>query len=154
MTVITYEKNELILTHFIIGWRVHIDYKRLKDATRKNHFHLSFINQMLEQLSGHVFYCFLDGLSWYFQISIDLEDQEKTIFTCPFWTFAYRRMPFGLCNAPATFQLYMTGIFGDLIKDIIDVFLDDFFLFLGILLNIACKIWWESQKGVKKPVWS
>lgn len=63
MTVITYEKNELILTHFIIGWRVCIDYKRLKDATRKNHFHLSFINQMLEQLSGHVFYCFLDGLS-------------------------------------------------------------------------------------------
>ncbi|CAN6543394.1 unnamed protein product [Malus baccata var. baccata] len=59
---------------------------------------------MLERLAGHSFYCFLDGYSGYNQIVIAPDDQEKTTFTCPFGTFAYRRMPFGLCNAPATFQ--------------------------------------------------
>nr|GFA45173.1 reverse transcriptase domain-containing protein [Tanacetum cinerariifolium] len=59
---------------------------------------------MLERLAGNQYYCFLDGFSGYFQIPIDLKDQEKTTFTCPYGTFAYRRMPFGLCNAPETFQ--------------------------------------------------
>ncbi|GJV40369.1 retrovirus-related pol polyprotein from transposon TNT 1-94 [Tanacetum coccineum] len=61
---------------------------------------------MLERLAGNEFYCFLDGFSGYFQIPIDPKDQEKTTFTCPYGTFAYRRMPFGLCNAPGTFQRY------------------------------------------------
>nr|GEV72989.1 reverse transcriptase domain-containing protein [Tanacetum cinerariifolium] len=55
---------------------------------------------MLERLAGNEFYCFLDGFSGYFQIPIDPQDQEKTTFTCSYGTFAYRRMPFGLCNAP------------------------------------------------------
>ncbi|WJZ82857.1 hypothetical protein VitviT2T_002581 [Vitis vinifera] len=59
--------------------------------------------QVLERVSVHPFYCFLDGYSGYFQIEIDVEDQEKTTFTYPFGTYAYRRMPFGLCNAPVTF---------------------------------------------------
>nr|GEV98032.1 reverse transcriptase domain-containing protein [Tanacetum cinerariifolium] len=62
---------------------------------------------MLERLAGNEFYCFLDGFSGYFQIIIDPQDQEKTNFTCPYGTFAYRRMPFGLCNAPGTFQWCM-----------------------------------------------
>jgi len=72
---------------------------------------------MLERLAGNEFYCFLDGFSGYFQIPIDPKEQEKTTFNCPFGTFAYRRMPFGLCNAPTTFQCYMKAIFQDTMTD-------------------------------------
>ncbi|CAN6728503.1 unnamed protein product [Malus baccata var. baccata] len=101
------EDNELVPTRIQIGWRVCIDYRKLNTTTRKDHFPLPFIDQMLKRLAGHSFYCFLDGYSGYNQIVIALDDQEKTTFTCPFGTFAYRRMPFGLCNAPATFQKCM-----------------------------------------------
>ncbi|KAK9057062.1 hypothetical protein SSX86_024429 [Deinandra increscens subsp. villosa] len=129
MTVVTNEKNELIPTRTVTGWRVCIDYRKLNDATRKDHFPLPFIDQMLERLSGNMFYCFLDGFSGYFQIPIAPEDQEKTTFTCPYGTFAYRRMPFGLCNAPATFQRCMVAIFHDMIEDSMEVFMDDFSVF-------------------------
>ncbi|RVW20770.1 Retrovirus-related Pol polyprotein from transposon 17.6 [Vitis vinifera] len=104
ITVVQNEKGEEIATHLTSGWRVCIDYRKLNAVTRKDHFPLPFIDQVLERVSSHPFYCFLDGYSGYFQIEIDVEDQEKTTFTCPFGTYAYRRMPFGLCNAPATFQ--------------------------------------------------
>nr|GEU81244.1 hypothetical protein [Tanacetum cinerariifolium] len=107
ITVIENENNELIPTRLVTGWRVCIDYKKLNDATRKDHCPLPFMDQMLERLEGNEFYCFLDGFFGYFQILINLPDQEKTTFTCPYGTFAYRRMPFGLCNAPGTFQRCM-----------------------------------------------
>ncbi|GKB18252.1 reverse transcriptase domain-containing protein [Tanacetum coccineum] len=113
MTVITNEENELIPTRLVTGWRVCIDYRKLNEATRKDHFPLPFMDQMLERLAGNEYYCFLDGFSGYFQIPIDPKDQEKTTFTCPYGTFAYRRMPFGLCNAPGTFQRCMMAIFHD-----------------------------------------
>ncbi|GJU15035.1 reverse transcriptase domain-containing protein [Tanacetum coccineum] len=75
------------------------------------------------------YYCFLDGFSGYFQIPIDPQDQEKTTFTCPYGTFAYRRMPFGLCNAPGTFQRCMMAIFHDMIEETMEVFMDDFSVF-------------------------
>ncbi|GJZ93779.1 reverse transcriptase domain-containing protein [Tanacetum coccineum] len=84
---------------------------------------------MLKRLAGHEYYCFLDGFSGYFQILIASEDQEKTTFTCPYGTFAYKRMPFGLCNAPTTFQRCLTAIFHELIKDSMEVFMDDFSVF-------------------------
>nr|GEY27605.1 reverse transcriptase domain-containing protein [Tanacetum cinerariifolium] len=100
MTVVANKNNELVLTRLVTGWRVCIDYRKLNDATRKGHFPLPFMDQMLERLVGNEFYCFLEEFSGYFQIPIDPQDQEKTTFTCPYGTFAYRRMPFGLCNAP------------------------------------------------------
>ena len=112
--VIRNEKNELIPTRTMTRWRVCIDYRKLNTATRKNHFPLPFIDQMLDRLAGHPHFYFLDGYSGYNQISIALEDQEKTTFTCPFGTFAFRRMPFGLCNALGTFQRCMISIFSDL----------------------------------------
>ncbi|RVW84761.1 Retrovirus-related Pol polyprotein from transposon 17.6 [Vitis vinifera] len=113
------------------GWRVCIDYRKLNVVTRKDHFPLPFIDQVLERVSGHPFYCFLDGYSGYFQIEIDVEDQEKTTFTCPFGTYAYRRMPFGLCNAPATFQRCMLSIFSDMVERIMEVFMDDITIYGG-----------------------
>ncbi|GJT39221.1 reverse transcriptase domain-containing protein [Tanacetum coccineum] len=89
MTVIENEDNELIPTRLVTGWRLCIDYRKLNDATRKDHFPLPFIDQMLERLTGNEYYCFLDGFSGYFQIPIDPQDQEKTTITCPYGTFAY-----------------------------------------------------------------
>nr|GEV82970.1 reverse transcriptase domain-containing protein [Tanacetum cinerariifolium] len=100
MTVEANENNKLIPKRLVTGWRVCIDYRKLNDATRKDHFPLPFMDQMLERLAGNEFYCFLDRFSGYIQIAIDPQDQEKTTFTCPYGNFAYRRMPFGLCNAP------------------------------------------------------
>ncbi|GKD82360.1 reverse transcriptase domain-containing protein, partial [Tanacetum coccineum] len=120
MTVVENEDNELIVC---------IDYRKLNDATRKDHFSLPFMDQMLERLAGNEYYCFLDGFSGYFQIPIDPKDQEKTTFTCPYGTFAYRRMPFGLCNAPGMFQRCMMAIFHDMIEETMEVFMDDFSVF-------------------------
>nr|GFC15672.1 reverse transcriptase domain-containing protein [Tanacetum cinerariifolium] len=116
MPIVANENNELIPTRLVTGWRVFIDYRKLNDATRKDYFPLPFMDQMLERLAGNEFYFFLDGFLGYLQILIDPQDQEKTMFTCPYGTFAYRRMPFGLCNAPGTFQRCMIPIFHDMIE--------------------------------------
>ncbi|GJV67989.1 DNA-directed DNA polymerase [Tanacetum coccineum] len=129
ITVVANEENELIPTRLVTGWRVCIDYRKLNEATRKDHFPLPFMDQMLERLAENEFYCFLDGFSGYFQIPIDPQDQEKTTFTCPYGTFAYRRMPFGLCNAPGTFQRCMMAIFHDMIEKTMEVFMDNFSVF-------------------------
>nr|GEW35292.1 DNA-directed DNA polymerase [Tanacetum cinerariifolium] len=129
ITVVKNENNALIPTRLVTGWRVCIDYRKLNNATCKDHFPLLFMNQMLKRLARNEFYCFLDGFSGYFQIPINLPDQEKTTFTCPYGTFAYRRMPFGLCNAPRTFQRCMMAIFQDMIEKTIEVFMDDFLVF-------------------------
>nr|GEY36600.1 DNA-directed DNA polymerase [Tanacetum cinerariifolium] len=107
ITVVENEDNELIPTRLVMGWRVCIDYHKLNEATQKDHFPLSFMDQMLERLARNQYYCFLDGFSGYFHIPINPKAQDKTTFTCPYRTFAYRRMPFGLCNAPGTFQRCM-----------------------------------------------
>ncbi|GJS62709.1 reverse transcriptase domain-containing protein [Tanacetum coccineum] len=129
ITVVKNDDNELIPTRLVTGWRVCIDYRKLNEATRKDHFPLPFMDQMLERLARNQYYYFLDDFSGYFQIPIDPKDQEKTTFTCPYGTFAYRRMPFGLCNAPGTFQRCMMAIFHDMIEKTMEVFMDDFSVF-------------------------
>ncbi|GJZ97359.1 reverse transcriptase domain-containing protein, partial [Tanacetum coccineum] len=139
-TVVENDENELIPTRLVIGWRVCNDYRKLNEATRKDHFPLPFMDQMLETLAGNDYYCFLDGFSGYFQIPIDPKDQEKTTFTCPYGTFAYRRMPFGLCNAPGTFQRCMMAIFHDMIEKTMEVFMDDFSVFGNSFENCLSRL--------------
>ena len=75
---------------------------------------------------------FLDGYSGYNQISIVLENQEKTIFTCPYGTFALIRIPFGLCDAPTTFQRCMMSMFSDFVEEDMEIFMDDFSIYGSI----------------------
>nr|GEX38453.1 reverse transcriptase domain-containing protein [Tanacetum cinerariifolium] len=101
-TVVENVENDLIPTRLVTGWR---------------------------RLVGNEFYCFLDGFFGYFQIPIDPRDQGKTTLTCPYGTFAYRRVPFGLCNASGTFQSCMLAIFHDMVEKTMEVFMDDFSVF-------------------------
>ena len=126
ITVVPNEKNELIPQRIVTGYRMLIDFRKLNKANRKDHYHLPLIGQMLERLSKHTHFCFLDGYSGFSQIPVYQPDQEKTTFTRPFGTYAYRRMPFGLCNAPATFQRCMMAIFSNFCEKIVEVFMDDF----------------------------
>ena len=125
-TVIRTEGNTLLPSRTVTGWRICIDYRKLNKATRKDHFPLPFLDQMLERLAGHEYYCFLDGYLGYNQITISPEDQEKTTFTCPYGTFTFRRMPFGLCNALGTFYRCMMAIFSDMVERTIEVFMHYF----------------------------
>jgi hypothetical protein len=129
LTVVENASGELVPQRTTTGWRVCIDYRKLNSHTRKDHFPLPFIDQILERLAGQSYYCFLDGYSGYNQVAVDPQDQEMTTFTCPFGTFAYRRMPFGLCNAPATFQRCMMSIFSNMVEKFLEVFMDDFSVF-------------------------
>ncbi|RVW18577.1 Retrovirus-related Pol polyprotein from transposon 297 [Vitis vinifera] len=103
ITVVKGENGDEVSTRLTTSWRVCIDYRKLNTVTRKDHFLLPFMDQVLERVSGHPFYCFLDGYFGYFQIEIDVEDQEKTTFTCPFDTYAY----------------------SDMVERIMEVFMDD-----------------------------
>ncbi|XP_024963882.1 uncharacterized protein LOC112504164 [Cynara cardunculus var. scolymus] len=87
---------------------------------------ISVMKEMLDRLAGKEYYSFLDGYSGCNQIAISREDQENTTFTCPYGNFAFRRMPFGLCTAPATFRRCMMSIFSGMLEKSIEIFIDDF----------------------------
>ncbi|GJQ96787.1 reverse transcriptase domain-containing protein [Tanacetum coccineum] len=135
MTVVLNDNTKLIPSRTVTGWQVCIDYHKLNDATRKDHFPLPFIDQMLEQLSGNEYYCFLDGF--------------------------LRRMSFRLCNTPETFQRCMMTIFYEMVEDFMEVFIDDFSVFghkisrKGIevdkaKINVIAKVPYPSNaKGVR-----
>ena len=125
----TTDKGEEFHTRLLTKCRVCIDYRKLNAATKKDYFPLPFIDQILDKLSSQGFYCFLDGYSGYNQLAIHPDDQEKTTFTFPFVTYAFQHMPFGLCNAPATFHRCMMAIFFDFIGESMEVFMDDFLVF-------------------------
>ena len=134
--VVKNDQGELILTRLTTSWQVCIDFRKLNPVTKKDHFPLPFLDQVLERVASHDYYFFLDGNSGYFQIAIALEDQEKTTFTCPFGTYAYRKMPFGLCNAPTTFQRCMFSIFSDMVERIMDDLIIYGKTFYDCLLNL------------------
>ena len=126
------EKGEEMQTRLPMRWRVCIEYRKLNCVTKKDHFPLPFIDQILDPLAGSSYFCFLDGYSGYNQIAIHLDDQEKTTFTCPFGTFAFKCMPFGMCKPPfppATFQRCMTAIFSDFLGNSLEVFMYNFNVF-------------------------
>ena len=111
-------------------------YRKSNAWTVKDHFPMPFMDQMLDRLVGKGWYYFLDGYLGYNQIYIAPEDKEKTTFTCPYGTFAFKRTLFGLCNAPATFQRCMMSIFSDMAEDTIEVFMDDFLWFVNYLSGV------------------
>jgi hypothetical protein len=129
MTIIKNKKNELIPQRTITGWWMCNDYQKLNKATKKDHFPLPFIDEILERLVNHSFFYFLDGYSSYHQISIHSDDQSKISFTYLYGTYAYRRISFVLCNAPAYFQRCMMSIFSNMIEEIMKVFMDDFSIY-------------------------
>ena len=107
-------------------WRICVNYQELNKATKKDHFPLPFIDQVLDGLAGKKIFSFLDGFSGYNQIQISPEDQDKTTFTFPWGTFAYQVLHFGLCNAPTTFQRAVLSIFSELVHDVVEIYMDDF----------------------------
>jgi hypothetical protein len=119
MTVVENSKNKLIPQRTVTGWRMCIDYRRLNSATKKDHFPLPFIDQMLEQLAEHSFFCFLDGYSGYDQIPIHPDDQ------CSYGMYAYRKNVIWALQR-SWFQRCMMSIFSDMIEEIMEVFMDDF----------------------------
>ena len=132
----TNDKGEEIQTRLPTKWRVCIDYRKLNAATKKDHFPLPFIDQILDKLSGQGFYWFINGYYGYNQFAIHPDNQENTTFTCPFGTYAFQHMPFGLCNAPTTFKRCMMAIFSDFIGESMEVFMDDF-LVLGPSFSVC-----------------
>ena len=97
------EKVKEIQTRLAIKWQVCVNYKKLNVATKKDHFPLPFIDQILYCLASKSYFYSLDRYLSYNQIAIHLHYQEKMMFTCRFGTFASRGLPFGLCNAPVEF---------------------------------------------------
>lgn len=100
-----------------------MDYLRLNRTTKKDYFRLRFIGQMLDNVASKEYYCFMDCYSRYNQIIIEQYDQEKIVFTCSYGTFAFKRMSFGLCTAPAIFHHCMMTIFGDMVEQTLEIFI-------------------------------
>nr|GEU90846.1 reverse transcriptase domain-containing protein [Tanacetum cinerariifolium] len=161
-TAVENEENELIPTRLVTGWRTAspgtFKFPLTLVIKKRQHSpaHMvllptvaclsacamlrALFKGMLERLARNEYYCFLYGFSGYFQIPIDPRDQEKTTFTCPYGTFAYRRMPFGLCNAPGTFQRCMLAIFHDMVEKTMEVFIDDFSVFGNSFENYLSRL--------------
>ena len=135
-------QGELTPTRLTTSQRVCIDFRKLNTVIKKNYFPLLFLDQVLERVIFHDYYCFLDGYSGYFQIAIAFEDQEKTTFTCPFCSYAYRCMPFGLYNGSPTFQRCMRSIFSDMVERTMEFSIDD--------LTIYGKTFEECLLNLKK----
>jgi hypothetical protein len=128
-----------------------IDFRKVNKVTKKDHYPLPFIDQMLERLSKKTHFCFLDGYSGFSQIAVKPQDQEKTTFTCPYGTYAYRCMLFGLCNAPVLFKDACLLFFMVFVKKLWR-FSWTISLCMELLLIIVCTILIKFCRGVKKLI--
>lgn len=106
-------------------WQFCVDYRKLNSITHKDAFPLPRIEDSLTSLTQAEWYSTLDFASGYWQVGVEESDKEKTVFTTPFGLFEFARMPFGLCNAPATFQRLMQRCLGKQLAESVLVYLDD-----------------------------
>lgn len=111
--------------------RICVDFWCLNAVTIKDPFPIPFTDSILEEVAGHEIYSFMDGFSRYNQISIVEEDKLKTTFVVEDGVYAYNKMPFGLCNAPATFQRFILHIFDNMLVGNFKAFLDDWSIYSG-----------------------
>jgi len=94
-----------------------IDFRKLNTTTRKDHFLIHFIDEMLKRLAGKSFFCFLDGFSGYYQIVVAYKDQEKNNFHLSIWNLRLHTYAFWIVqNTLGTFQRCMMNSFSDLIE--------------------------------------
>lgn len=128
-----------------------MDFKKLNEQTIKDPFPIPFTDSMLDQVTGHEMYSFLDGYSGYSQVSLALEDRDKTTFITKWRAFYYLVMPFGLCNAPATFQRAMKAIFAEYLQIFQGIFVDDFTVYSSRADHIQC-LWLMLEKCREKIV--
>jgi len=109
--------------------RLCVDYRKLNAVTKKDSYPLPRIDDILDQLSGNSWFSTLDLKSGYWQVKINLKDEEKTAFSVGNGLWQFTVMPFGLCNAPATFERLMEKVLHGLIPKICLVYLDDVIIF-------------------------
>lgn len=109
--------------------RLCVDYRKLNQKTMRDAFHLPRIDESFDALQGAKFFSSIDLASGYHQVAVAEHDRHKTAFTTPFGLYEHLRMPFGVCNGPATFQRLMQATMNDLVFQILLVYLDDICLF-------------------------
>ena len=109
--------------------RMCVDYRLINAKTRKDAYPLPRIDKSLDALTGAQWFSTLDLASGYTQVPMAEKDKAKTAFCTPFGLFEFNRMPFGLCNAPSTFQRLMERIFGDQSCQSLLLYLDDIVIF-------------------------
>ncbi|XP_041939766.1 uncharacterized protein LOC121700694 [Alosa sapidissima] len=111
------------------SWRFCVDFRKLNSVTHKDAYPLPRIEESLTSLKGAQWYSTLDLASGYWQVEVDERDREKTAFTTPLGLFEFERMPFGLCNAPATFQRLMQRCLGEFLNESLLIYLDDVIIY-------------------------
>lgn len=118
--------------------RICVDFRKLNEQTIKEPFPLPFTDTMLDQIVGYEMYNFADGYSGYNQIRLAPGDREKTTFITEWGAFMFLVIPFGLCNAPATFQRVMMTIFSEYLQKFMAIFVDDFTVYSSATKHLEC----------------